>query len=277
MKKEIWLFFVVVGTIVVLWRLASFTMSSATQKKLIITGSSTIAPLLIEIASQFEKLYPHIRVDVQMGGSSRGIADVEKGLSDIGMVSRDSKENERHLKWHAVALDGIAMIVHQSNTLQSLTEEQIRAIYRGTIKNWNELGGREGICTVIHKADGRSTLELFLHYFKLEAKEVQAQVIIGDNQQGIKTVVGNPNAIAYVSIGTAEYEAKHGTPIKLLRLGEVEATVANIRNKTFPLSRTLHLVTRETPQGIQKEFIDYCLSSQVYSIIEAQYFVPIQK
>ncbi|MEK7487099.1 MAG: phosphate ABC transporter substrate-binding protein, partial [Planctomycetota bacterium] len=105
----------------------------------------------------------------------------------------------------------------------------------------------------------------------------QAQLIIGDNQQGIKTVAGNANSIGYVSIGTAEFEARNGSSIKLLRLGNSEASVANIRNKTFPLSRTLHLVTVEVPHDLKKEFIDYCSSSQVHSLIEAHYFVPIQK
>ena len=54
--------------------------------------------------------------------------------------------------------------------------------------------------TVVNKAEGRSTLELFLDYFKLKSPDVQADVVIGDNEQGIKTVAGNPNAIGYVSI-----------------------------------------------------------------------------
>ena len=63
--------------------------------------------------------------------------------------------------------------------------------------------------TVVNKAEGRSTLEVFLHYFKLKNVDVKAQVVIGDNEQGVKTVAGNRNAIGYVSIGTAEYDATH--------------------------------------------------------------------
>ena len=83
-----------------------------------------------------------------------------------------------------------------------------------------------------------------MHYFGLKNTEVKPQVVIGDNQQGIKTVVGNPDAIGYVSVGTAEYEASQGAAIKLLPLEGIAASVENVRNRSFPLSRPLNLVTR---------------------------------
>lgn len=251
--------------------------SPTEKQKIVITGSSTIAPLISEIGKKFENRYPQIRVDVQTGGSSRGVNDVRKSLSNIGMVSRSQQSGEEDLRWFAIALDGICMIVHQENPLHHLTEENIRALYRGEIKNWKELGGQDAPITLVHKAEGRSTLELFLQYFKLKNNEVQAHVIVGDNQQGIKTVAGNPNAIGYVSIGTAEFEVNQGTKLKLLSLGNIQASINNLKNQTFPLARKLHLVTKEAPQGIQKEFLDYCLSAEVHSLIEEQYFVPIQK
>ncbi|HEU5093125.1 MAG TPA: substrate-binding domain-containing protein, partial [Nitrospira sp.] len=55
--------------------------------KLVITGASTLAPLIGEIGKRFESLYPRVRVDIQTGGSSRGVADTRQGLADIGMVS----------------------------------------------------------------------------------------------------------------------------------------------------------------------------------------------
>jgi len=130
---------------------------------------------------------------------------------------------------------------------------------------------------VVNKAEGRGTLDLFLHYFHITNQQVRADVIIGDNEQGIKTVAGNPNAIGYVSIGTAEYDATHGTSIKLLAAGNVAASIENVRNGTFPLVRTLNLLTREPPAGRIKEFIEFARSPQVAEIVKAQYFVPLEK
>ena len=73
------------------------------------------------------------------------------------------------------------------------------------------LGGHDAPITVVNKAEGRSTLELFTNYFKLMNSDIKAHVVIGDNEQGIKTVAGNPNSIGYVSIGTAEFASSGAT------------------------------------------------------------------
>ena len=245
------------------------------QGKLVLTGSSTVAPLAAEIAKRFESLHPDVRVDVQSGGSSRGIADARSGLADIGMVSRALNPDEKDLQAFSIAQDGVTMIVHKDNPVSSLSDALVIDIYTGKITNWKEVGGNDAPITVINKAEGRSTLELFLHYFKLENKDVKASVVIGENEQGIKTVAGNPAAIAYVSIGTAEYDATHEVPIKLLPVGNVAASVESVRDGCFPLSRPLNLVTKTTPQGLAKEFIDFARSKDATDIVKGQYFVPI--
>jgi phosphate transport system substrate-binding protein len=247
----------------------------AAENKLVLTGSSTVAPLAAEIGKRFEERNPGVRVDVQSGGSSRGVADARSGLADIGMVSRAANSDETDLGFFTIARDGVGVIVHRSNPARSLTDEQIVAIYTGKITDWSAVGGKASRITVVNKAEGRSTLELFLHYFKLKNSEIKAQVVIGDNQQGIKTVAGNPNAIGYVSIGSAEYEVGQGTPIKLLPMAGVAASVENVRNGDFPLARPLNLVTKTEPTGLAKSFIDFARSKDTHDLIETQFFVPL--
>jgi phosphate transport system substrate-binding protein len=254
---------------------AQRTAADQPTGKLVITGASTLAPLIAEIGKRFESLYPAVRIDVQSGGSSRGIADARQGLADIGMVSRAMKEDERDLSAFPVARDGVCPILHQENPVQALTDEQVVAIYTGNITNWKVVGGTDAPITVVNKADGRSTLEVFLQYFKLKNVDVKAQVVIGDNEQGVKTVAGNRNAIGYVSIGTAEYDADHGVPIKLLPIGGVVASTESVQKGVFPLSRPLHLVTRTSPSGLAKAFIEYAQSKAVHDLIKQQYFVPL--
>lgn len=244
------------------------------QGKLVLTGSSTVAPLASEIAKRYEAEHPEVRIDVQTGGSSRGIADARQGVADIGMVSRSLKDNEKDLQAFTIAKDGISVILHQDNPVQSLTDKQIVDIYTDKINNWKQVGGIDAPITVVNKAEGRSTLELFAGHFKLETKDIKADVVIGDNEQGIKTVAGNPNAIGYVSIGSSEYGATHGTPIKLLPTEGVAASTANVGNGTFPISRPLNLVTKNAPTGLQKDFIEFASSEQVQDIVKEQYFVP---
>ena len=245
--------------------------------KLVITGSSTLAPLVTEIGKRFESQHSDVRIDVQMGGSSRGISDARQGLADIGMASRALKNGEHDLLAFPIALDGICIIVHISNPVSELSDTQIVYIYTGKIKNWKEVGGKDAPITVVNKAEGRATLELFLEHFKLKNKDIKPDVVIGDNEQGIKTIAGNPNSVGYVSIGTAEYDATHGVPIKLLPLAGVAASIENLHNGKFPISRPLNLVTKTPPEGLVKEFIDFARSEKVNDIIEEQYFVPISK
>ena len=245
-------------------------------EKLTLTGSSTVAPLASEIAKKFEAEHPDVRIDVQTGGSSRGLADAAQGLADIGMVSRALKDSEtERFTSYAIATDGIGIILASSNPVLSLSDRQIVDIYTGKIDNWQQVGGTDAPITVVNKAEGRSTLELFLNYFDLENSQIEADVIIGDNQQGIKTVAGNKNAIGYVSIGAAERDISAGVPLKLLSVGGVEASTATVQDGSFPLSRPLNLVTTETPLGLSKEFIEFAQSEKVHDLVEAQNFVPI--
>lgn len=246
----------------------------ALNGRLVLSGSSTVAPLAGEIAKRFEAMHPQVRVDVQSGGSSRGIADVQRGLVEIGMVSRAIKPQEDGLKVHQLAMDGVCMLIHRDNPVAALTDAQIVLIYTGKVSNWSEVGGSDAAITVIHKAEGRATLEVFLNHFQIENKDIKPAIIIGENQQVIRTVASDVNAIGYVSIGTAEYEAGQGSPIRLLPMNGVEATVDHVRDGTFGMSRPLSFVTHGNITPLAEQFIVFAQSAAADDLIEADYFVP---
>jgi phosphate transport system substrate-binding protein len=251
------------------------TSSAADDKRLVLTGASTIAPLALELGKRFEKQNPGLRVDVQSGGSGRGIADARSGVAAIGLVSRALKPEESDLIGAIIAYDGVCVILHRSNPVATLSDAQIKAIYTGQISNWKDVGGVDKTITVVNKAEGRSTLELFAGYFGLKNSDIKPHVVIGDNQQGVKTVAGNPGAIGYVSIGTAEYEAAQKTPIKLMPLNGVAATSANVQAGKFPLARPLLLVTKTKPEGLVKRFIDFAQAPSSMDLVKGQFFVPL--
>lgn len=250
---------------------------SAADKKLSLTGSSTVAPLALEIAKRFEQNNKGVRIDVQTGGSGRGLADARSGAADLGLVSRALKAEESDLQSFTIALDGIAVILHKSNAVRVLSKEQIIAIYTGQIQNWKQVGGKDQPITVVNKAEGRSTLELFAQFFGLKNSQIKAQVVIGDNQQGIKTVAGNPGSIGYVSIGAAEFEIENGVPIQMLPMNGVKPSTASVRDGSFPLSRPLNLVRKGPLTALAKQFVDYAQDPSVHDLVKEQYFVPVQR
>jgi phosphate transport system substrate-binding protein len=174
-------------------------------------------------------------------------------------------------------MDGIAVIVHRDNPVATLSHRQIIDIYTGRIRNWREVGGPDQSITVVNKAEGRSTLELFLKHFSLKNSQIRAQVVIGDNQQGIKTVAGNGTAIGYVSIGTAEYEETRGVPIRRLPMSGTDPTTVSVREGEYPLSRQLNLVVKGEPSHLARRFIAFAQSAAVHDLVEAQFFVPLER
>ncbi|GIW99915.1 MAG: phosphate ABC transporter substrate-binding protein [Pirellulaceae bacterium] len=242
--------------------------------RVVVTGSSTIAPLMAEIGREFERLHPGIHIDVQTGGSSRGIVDVRRGLADVGMVSRSLRAEEADLTAHLIARDGIGLIVHADNPVRELKREEIVALFTGQLSNWQQLGWLDLPVVIVHKASGRSTHELFLEHFGLSDRDIDADVVIGDNEQGIKTVGSNRAAIGYVSIGAAEYAQAHGQSIRLLPLEGIAPSSDELMAGRYPLARQLNLVTRGTPSPPAQQLIDFTLSSEAAPMIRRMYFVP---
>ncbi len=255
--------------------LLSVAASAHAAETIVLTGASTVAPLMAEIGKRFEETHPNVRIDVQTGGSSRGVRDARAGLADIGMVSRPLTDSERDLTAFTLAYDGVAFILHKSNPVQTLTRQQIIDIFTGKVRDWSEIGPGRGTIVVENKAEGRSTLELFLTHFDIKSSDVKAAVVVGDNQEAIKVIAGNPLAIGYVSIGSAVTEAGLGVPIKPLPMDGVEATIDAVKQKRFPLVRDLNLVVRKPPEGVVKEFIAYAQSDQVTDLVKDLYYVPV--
>lgn len=243
--------------------------------QVVVTGSSTVSALMVEIGARFEQENPSVRVDVQAGGTARGIADVHKGLADIGMVSRAVKDER--LQVFTIARDGISLVVHDQNGIDELTRKQVLDVYTGGVDNWKQLGGHDAPITVINKAEGRATLLVFLEWVGLRNTQIQADVVVGHNEHVLKTVAGNPDAIGYVSIGAAEYDTERGAPIKLLPIDGIEASTEAVERGDFPLTRSLNLVTRRRPEGLADELIDYAQSDDVHDLIRRQYFAPASR
>lgn len=237
-----------------------------------------MAPLVSEIAHRFEQTHPGVRIDVQSGGSSQGIADVRRGTTDIGMSSRALTSTERAaVTSHLLAHDGVAMLVHADNLVTNLTDQQVRQLYTGQVRKWSELGGRDAPVTVINRAEGRAELLIISEYLDVTPAAMRASLISGENQHGIKSVAGDPHAIVYMSVGASEYAITQGEPVKLLRWNDVSPSSASVAAGVFPVSRPLILVTATQPSPLVEALLAYACSATVNDLIEAFFYVPPQR
>lgn len=241
----------------------------------VVTGSSTVAPVLAEAARRFEEREGG-RIEVQTGGSARGIADVRSRLADLGMVSRELTADEADLDSIRLAIDGVGLVVHRDNSVEELSREQIVAIYSGAVGNWSELGGRDVPILVASKAEGRATLEVFLDYVGLDSADLRPDVVVGENQHAIRTVVADPAAIAYVSIGAAAGEIAAGAPVKLLRCDGVEPSPAKVAAGEFPVSRPLLLVSQGDLFPAAARFVRFLGTPEFREIVRSHRYVPVE-
>ncbi|PUA20213.1 phosphate ABC transporter substrate-binding protein [Glaciimonas sp. PCH181] len=242
-----------------------------------LTGASTTAALMKPIVERYQALHPEVSITIEMGGAERGVNDARNNMANIGMVSRLITDKDQDIKGFPVARDGAGLLVHKDNPVTSLSSAQIVAIFTGRIVNWKTVGGRDAPIIVIKREEGRGTVVLFMHYFKLTYADIKARAVLGENSAVIAAVVAQPNAISLMSVIVAEQDSRNGVPIKLIALDGIAATHGNILSGDYPLARPLTLVTRGLPEGLSKNFIAYSLSPQVADIVEKLGFVPYQE
>ena len=115
--------------------------ASGQKGKITIGGSSSVTPVMEKLKEAYVKLNPNVTVDVQQNDSSSGMKGAIDGIYDIGMASRDVKDSEKEAGLNSIkiALDGIAVIVNKDNALDSITSEQIKNIYTGSLTKWSEI------------------------------------------------------------------------------------------------------------------------------------------
>lgn len=107
---------------------------------LVIAGSTSVTPVMEELAQAYKEIHPKVSIEIQSTGSSAGIQAAIEGTAHIGMTSRELKESElAELTAQVIAMDGIAVIVNKKNPIENLTLKQIKSIYTGEITEWNGL------------------------------------------------------------------------------------------------------------------------------------------
>ena len=106
-----------------------------------IAGSTSVAPVMEVLADDYMKLNCGVTIEIQQTGSSAGITSTIEGVCDIGMASRELKDSEtsQGVSSQVIAIDGIAIIVNNDNTVDTLSAEQIKDIYTGAITTWSEV------------------------------------------------------------------------------------------------------------------------------------------
>ncbi len=236
-----------------------------------LSGSTTVLPLAQEAAEMFMDENPEVTVNVQGGGSSVGISNVAEGVVDIGNTSRDLKDDEKGLGLvdHRIALDVIAVIVHKEVPVENLTKDQVFDIFTGKVRNWKEMGGPDKAIVVVVRDEASGTREMFDEKALQKEKPVAGAIECNSNGIVRQTVSSTPYSIGYISLGYLD------SSVKAVKYNGVEASKENAVNKSYPLSRYLHMFTKGEASGLAEAFIDFVLSDRFQDEVVAKEYIPM--
>jgi phosphate transport system substrate-binding protein len=261
--------------------LALIALIQTTQAEtIVIMGSDTIgAKAALHLAEAYKKKMQssgtEVGFEISAEGSATGVVSITEGLADIGMSSRPPsiKEFARakamgvQLKAITVAKDGIAVIVNESNPIESISLAELEAVFAGDVDNWAAISPQAGTISTYTRNTASGTYDLFRDKAMGSRDYGEVTQKVAGNEQIAAEVARNANGIGYVGLA---YTATPG-----IKVVPVEGMLPRAEN--YPLKRTLfYLVDANIRLSeIANDFIGFTLSPQGQHIIENVEFVPI--
>ncbi|MCC2669673.1 MAG: hypothetical protein K0Q72_2144, partial [Armatimonadetes bacterium] len=250
-----------------------------------IKGSDTMVNLTQAWAETYMNAHSNAQIAVTGGGSGTGIAALQNHTADVAMSSRDIKDSEKSkiegaggkLHEFTVARDALTVGVHPSNTVKSLTFDQLSDIYSGKITDWGQVGGKPGKIVALSREKSSGTHVFFLEHVvrKGDSKSTEefapAVLMMPSSQAIADELAKNVNAIGYYGLGYHNPDKVQGVAISL-KAGEpaVPPSLETVISGKYPISRPLHLYTAGEPTGLADAFIDYTLTPEGQKLVEEQ-------
>jgi phosphate transport system substrate-binding protein len=252
-------------------------------------GSDTLVNLALAWAETYMGFRPNVRISVTGGGSGTGIAAMINGTVDIANASRAMKPEEIAAAQtngispveFTVARDAIAVVVHPSNPVDTLTLQQISDIYTGNIANWSQVGGEDRPIVLLSRESNSGTYVYFLeNVIRLGNKESELlftpDTLLMPSSEGISTEVRqNPNAIGYDGLGYVTADQKVVAVARDAGVPYVLPSVETVNDGSYPIARPLYMYTAGEPADQVKEYLEWVLGDG-QSLVSELGFVPLQ-
>jgi phosphate transport system substrate-binding protein len=256
-----------------------------------IKGSDTSVNLVQRLAEGFMDKNPNASIAVTGGGSGVGIAALIANRVAIADASRPMKDKEYAAAKEngvipteiVIGIDGLSVVVNESNPVTSLTIEQIGAIFRGDVSNWSEVGGSSMPISLYGRQPNSGTFVFFQEHV-LGNKDYSAKMKqMNGNSQIIESIRADKASIGYTGVGYLfDENGKMMQGLKVLQVARkasgkpVDPLVAeNVKSGLYPISRALFQYVNGKPKGEIKDFIAFELSPEGQKIVEEMGFYPV--
>ncbi|MBI2877612.1 MAG: PstS family phosphate ABC transporter substrate-binding protein [Candidatus Tectomicrobia bacterium] len=261
------------------------TASNAIQVK----GSDTEVNLVQRLAEEFMKAHPQASISVTGGGSGTGIAALIDQRADLANSSREMKPEEvQQARQRGVnpvhivfAVDGLAIIAHPSNPLESLSLEDLAKIFRGEVTNWKEVGGPDLGISLYGRQSNSGTF-IYFRDTVLKGDYAPSMKMMNGSAQIVEGVPRDRAGIGYVGVGYVMEQGKAAKGAKVLRLAREKGGEAispleadKVEQGIYPLSRPLYQYINGTPKGALLEFLQFELSPEGQRLVAQEGFFSV--
>jgi phosphate transport system substrate-binding protein len=245
---------------------------------IVIKGSTTVLPIAQKVAEAYMQDNPGTSISISGGGSGNGIKAIIDGSTDVADSSRFIKDKEVALAVQkgvypvpfAVAYDCIIPVVHPSNPVKDLSLDQLKAIYKGEIKNWKEVGGDDRKIVVVSRDTSSGTYEVWEGKVMKKERVFPGALLQASNGAVAQAVAKNKNGIGYIGIGYLN------DTIKACSVNKIVGTPETTLDGTFPISRPLYMFTNKWPKEEVAKFINYVIHpDKGQKLVEGAGFVPL--
>jgi phosphate transport system substrate-binding protein len=257
----------------------------AKSRPVTVKGSDTMVILVQRWAEKYMAGHEGTSIQVTGGGSGTGIAALVNGTTDICASSRPMKDAEKEQLRGArsaesneipVALDALAVYVHETNAVPPLSLDQLKGVYTGAVTNWKDVGGADAPIILYGRENNSGTYAYFKEHVLGNADYAAATLTLPGTAAVTNAVARDPNAIGYGGIAYAK-------GIRLVPLRKtatdapVEPTMENAISGTYPVSRFLYFYTAGQPTGEAARFVQWALSPEGQAIIQEVGYFPLPK
>jgi phosphate transport system substrate-binding protein len=275
-----------IATVAVVTSLAVATALFGVQaRNITIKGSDTMVILGQRWAEMYMNENAGVTVQVTGGGSGTGIAALVNGGTDIAEASRPMKPREIEMVKQKqgkvvfelpVAVDGLAVYLHEQNPVAELTIEQLKGIYTGSIKNWKEVGGKDERVLLYGRENNSGTYAYFKEHVLANADYSPMVQTLPGTAAVINAVSKDPRGIGYGGIAYAK-AVKHVRVKPDAGSPGIEPTMENVLEARYPISRYLYWYFAGSPSGDLKAFAEWVLSDEGQSLVEKVGYYPLRQ
>jgi phosphate transport system substrate-binding protein len=230
----------------------------AGARALLIDGSTSIFPLMTQLATAYHKATHQPTPKVGQGTSGVGISDVNAGRVDIGDVSRDPIPgvDPKGLQFTKIARDGVCIITNSENHLANLSDAEVKLIFTGQARNWSEVEGAtvSGPIDLFQRVSSSGTQDAFQNIFLGEELKISPGASSEESNGTMRqAVIGDKDGIGFVSFAFTS-----GT--NAVGYAGIPCTLRNAKSGQYQGVRNFWMVTKGPPKGAAAKFIDWITS-----------------